>query len=105
MKRSIVLFIAGLAAVLLLLAQQQQRAPYSTHVPFEMLSVFPRENPPGFYQYVDQRELQTLADQGWELVSVMPFVYRNEERGSNNPKAIVTQTYPAYFFKRAKMIR
>jgi hypothetical protein len=51
---------------------------------------------------VDQRSLQSLADQGWELVSVMPYVYRNEERGPElqGPKPVVTQTYPAYFFKR-----
>jgi hypothetical protein len=104
MKRSLVLSIAVFAAVLLLVAQQQ-RGQYPNHVPFEMLSVFPREGPPGFFQHVDQRELQTLSGQGWELVSVMPFVYRNEERGSNNPKTVVTQTYPAYFFRREKTNR
>jgi len=93
--------MAGLA---LLLAQRPDTV-YTTHVPFETMSVFPRENPPGFYTQVDQRDLQNLANQGWELVGVAPYIYRNEERGSSNPKAVVTQTYPAYFFKRARMIR
>jgi hypothetical protein len=71
----------------------------------EVRSVFPREVTPGKYEQVDQRTLQTLADQGWELVSVMPYVYRNEERGPElqGPKPVVTQTYPAYFFKRVRV--
>jgi hypothetical protein len=74
----------------------------------EMLSVFPAENPPGQFQQVEQRRLESLADQGWELVSVMPYVYRNEERNigeMKGPKPVVTQTYPAYFFKRLKVVR
>jgi hypothetical protein len=41
------------------------------------------------------------------LVSVMPYVYRNEERGPElqGPKPVVTQTYPAYFFKRLRVAR
>jgi hypothetical protein len=102
--KQIVLPALAFTAALLLFAQPQ-RAQYPSHVPFEVLSVFPRETSPGFYAHVEQRELQNLAEQGWELVGVTPFIYRNEERGTNNPKAVVTQTYPAYFFKRAKMIR
>jgi hypothetical protein len=57
------------------------------------------------YEQVSQQDLQALASQGWELVSVMPFVYRNEERGTAaNNRPAVTQTYPAYFFKRAKLL-
>lgn len=72
----------------------------------EMMSVFPREITPGRYQQVDQVQLAQIADQGWELVSVMPYVYRNEERGPEfqGPKPVVTQTYPAYFFKRTKSV-
>src|SRR5580704_19581324 len=74
-------------------------------VHFDVRSVFPREVTPGKYEQVDQRSLQQLADQGWELVSVMPYVYRNEERGPElqGPKPVVTQTYPAYFFKRIRV--
>lgn len=73
-------------------------------VRLEVRSVFPREVSPGKYEQVDQRSLQALADQGWELVSVMPYIYRNEERGPElqGPKPVVTQTYPAYFFKRMR---
>jgi hypothetical protein len=102
MRRSLILSLAGLAAVLFLFGQRAQNRAYE---PFEVRAVFPRENPPGFYQQVEPRELQILAEEGWELVSVMPYVYRNEERGSTTPKAVVTQTYPAYFFKRAKAAR
>ena len=39
-----------------------------------------------------------------KVVSVMPYVYRNEERGGTaGSKPVVTQTYPAYFFKRVKV--
>jgi hypothetical protein len=67
--------------------------------------MFPREIAPARYEQVEQRELQSLADQGWELVSVMPYIYRNEERGTPEmaPRPMVTQTYPAYFFKRLKV--
>jgi hypothetical protein len=82
---------------------QYRVVPDSVHL--EVRSVFPREVTPGKYEQVDQRSLLTLADQGWELVSVMPYVYRNEERGPElqGPKPVVTQTYPAYFFKRVRV--
>ena len=72
---------------------------------YELKLVFPREISPARYEQVDARELQILADQGWELVSVMPYIYRNEERGTPEmaPRPMVTQTYPAYFFKRMKL--
>ncbi len=81
---------------------QYRIVPDSIH--FDVQSVFPREVSPGMYEQVDQRTLQTLADQGWELVSVTPYIYRNEERGPvlPGPRPVVTQTYPAYFFKRPR---
>ncbi|PYT21237.1 MAG: hypothetical protein DMG57_39285 [Acidobacteria bacterium] len=84
----------------------QQRGVYAHHPPYEIKSVFPRETSPGQYRHVEQRELEAFADQGWELVSVMPYIDRNEERGNDNtkPKPMVTQTYPAYFFKRPRII-
>ncbi len=103
MKR-IILFALALTTALLLYAQQQ-RGTCAPHAPFEVLSVFPHETPPGFYSKVDQRELQNQPEQGWELAGVTPYIYRNEDRGSNNPKAVVTQTYTAYFFKRYRVIR
>jgi hypothetical protein len=102
MKRIIAAAVLFLVAAVFLWAQYRV-VPDSVHL--EVRSVFPREVTPGKYEQVDQRNLQTLADQGWELVSVMPYVYRNEERGPElqGPKPVVTQTYPAYFFKRVRV--
>ena len=81
---------------------QQSKAP-APYPPYEVRSLFPRETSPALYEHVSQQEIQSLAAQGWELVSVVPYVYRNEERGTaSNNKPAVTQTYPAYFFKRAR---
>ena len=106
MKRIIVLSLTLAIAVAALLWAQQTKATATVYAQYEMRSVFPRETSPAMYEQVSQQELQTLASQGWELVSVTPFVYRNEERGSAaNNKPAVTQTYPAYFFKRVKLLK
>ncbi len=104
---------------MLLLAQQPQRgyssgrpnqgavnsAPAGMYAPFELLSVFPREIAPGEYRQVDPAQLQSLSDQGWQLVSVAPYVYRNEEHQATGvAKPLVTQVYMAYFFQRARLI-
>ena len=95
----------GIAAAAFVWAQQS-KAPAAVYAQYEMHSEFPRETSPAMFEQVSQQELQTLASQGWELVSVMPFVYRNEERGAAaNNKPAVTQAYPAYFFKRVKLLR
>jgi hypothetical protein len=104
MKRIIVLSLTLAIASVAFVWAQQTKAPVPAHPQYEMHAVFPRETSPAMYEQVSQQELQTLASQGWELVSVMPFVYRNEERGpalTNRPA--VTQTYPAYFFMRLKL--
>jgi len=100
------------ALVLLLIAAgavlfAQHRATESDSPSWEVRSVFPREVSPSHYEQVPERDLQRLADEGWELAGVTPFVYRNEERGGSNlnPKPVVTQTYPAYFFRRPKTRR
>jgi hypothetical protein len=100
--RNFVIALLLLSAGALLFAQH--RATQSDSPAWEVRSVFPREVSPAQYEQVHQHDLQTLADEGWELVGVTPFVYRNEERGGSdvNPKPVVTQTYPAYFFKRVK---
>jgi hypothetical protein len=101
-----IVVLALFAALGALLWGQRERVeqPSPAAVSFEVQSVFPREVSPGQYQQVGQAELQVLSLQGWELVSVMPYVYRNEEHGAQlqGPRAVVTQTYPAYFFKRVK---
>jgi hypothetical protein len=86
-------------------AQRDRLAqPLPGYLSFEVRSVFPHEISPGKYEQVREAELQSLATQGWELVSVMPYIYRNEEHGPEmpGPRPVVTQTYPAYFFKRVR---
>ena len=102
MRRMIVVAAVGVAAVLALRAQRDAALP--AYSPYEVKAVFPREVSPARFEQVEDRELQSLAGQGWELVSVMPYIYRNEERGSVTvtPRPMVTQTYPAYFFKRIR---
>jgi hypothetical protein len=103
MKKIIVLsFTLAIVAAAFVWAQQT-KGPVAAHPQYEVHAVFPHETSPAMYEQVSQQEIQTLASQGWELVSVMPFVYRNEERGpALNNKPAVTQGYPAYFFKRVK---
>ncbi len=101
MRKSVLALLLVFAGALLL----AQHRPAQSDLPaWEVRSVFPREVSPAHYEQVPQRELEALADQGWELVGITPFVYRNEEHGGSdlNPKPVVTQTYPAYFFKRPK---
>jgi hypothetical protein len=103
MKRIIVLSLTLVIAAAAFAWAQHTKTPAAVYPQYEVRSVFPRETSPAMYEQVAQQELETLASQGWELVSVMPYVFRNEERGSAlNNKPAVTQGYPAYFFKRLK---
>ena len=104
MKRIIVLSLTLAMLAVVFVWAQQTKAPAAVYAQYEVHSVFPRETSPAMYEQVSQQELQSLAAQGWELVSVVPYVYRNEERGpALNNKPAVTQTYPAYFFKRLRL--
>lgn len=104
MRRSLLLGGIAVAAAFILWAQQRDRPVAPA---YEVKSVLPRETSPGQYKQVDERELQTLADQGWQLVGVVPYIYKNEERGTPDlaPRPMVTQTYPAYFFQRLRPVR
>jgi hypothetical protein len=103
MMRIIVLSLALAMAAVAIVWAQQTKTPAPAYVQYEVRSVFPRETSPAMYEQVSQQDIQGLAAQGWELVGVVPFVYRNEERGTAlNNKPAVTQTYPAYFFKRVR---
>jgi hypothetical protein len=108
MRRAILILALVAAAVVLVWTQhvwaQQTKAPAPyVYPPYEVKLLFPREVTPAHYEQVAQQDVQSLALQGWELVSVMPYVYRNEERGNEpNNRPAVTQTYPAYFFKRLR---
>jgi hypothetical protein len=67
--------VIALAAMAVLFVLAQQRTAQNDLPAYEVRSVFPREVSPAQYEQVPQRELQALADQGWELVSVMPYIY------------------------------
>lgn len=101
MKPTALLFVLAAAAAALLWAQRERPGDYPQ---YEVRAIFPRETSPAQYRQVDSRELEEVAQQGWELVSVVPYIFKNEERGSPNmaPRPMATQTYPAYFFKRLK---
>lgn len=69
---------------------------------WEYTALLPDEISPARYRQASHAEVARMAAQGWELVSVSPYVYLNEERGPEGRKLVVTQTYPAYYFKRLK---
>ncbi len=104
MKPGIFLAAIGLVAAIVLWAQRERPGDRPA---YELRSILPREVSPAQYQQVEPRELEMLAGQGWELVSVVPYIYKNEERGTPAmaPRLMVTQTYPAYFFRRLKVVR
>ena len=103
MRRFVLLLGFCGAAALLLWAQRERLGDRPA---FEVKSLTPRETSPAQYRQVDSREIQSLADEGWELVAVVPYIYKNEERGTPDlaPRPMVTQVYPAYFFKRLRAI-
>jgi hypothetical protein len=103
MRRSVLLIGFCAAAALLLWAQRDRLVGPG----YEVTSLMPRETSPAQYKQVDAREIQALAGEGWELVAVVPYIYKNEERGTPDlaPRPMVTQVYPAYFFKRLKTVR
>ena len=103
MRRTILISVLGVMAIALLWAQRERGPIYA---PYEFKALLPREVSPAQYQQADQRELESIGEQGWELVSVVPYIIKNEERGSVtlSPRPIVTMTYPAYFFKRLKVV-
>jgi len=76
--------------------------PRGSSVAWEVSAVFPREVSPARYNQVPERELERMAAEGWQLISVAPFVLLNEVRGPANDRKDVTQTYPAYFFQRPR---
>lgn len=106
MNRILLVLALSLAAGLLLFAQRPR--PVQVAVPaylqWELQAIQPRETAPARYRQVEQAELDRASREGWELVSVAPYVIFNEERGPEGHKVGVTQTYPAYYFKRAKIL-
>ena len=104
MRRIILLVGFCAAAALLLWAQRDRPAGYPD---YEVKTLLPHETAPAQYKQVDTNELQLLAGRGWELVAVVPYIYKNEEHGTPDmaPRPMVTQTYPAYYFKRLRAVR
>jgi len=76
--------------------------PQGSRVAWEITAVLPREISPARYAQVSEGELNRMAEEGWQLVSVAPYVLLNEERGPEDRRESVTQTYPAYYFQRSR---
>jgi hypothetical protein len=97
--------VIGISAALALLVWAQRDRAIGPA--YDVRSLLRHETAPAQYQQVDVREMQALAADGWELVAVVPYIYKNEERGTPDmaPRPMVTQTYPAYYFKRLKPAR
>ena len=91
----------------MLWAQKGRDAQQPALPAWEVKALLPQEATPARYRQVSRQELDEATRDGWELVAVTPYVYLNEERGSRTDLArpMVTQTYPAYFFKRLKKDR
>jgi hypothetical protein len=103
MRRTILASLLAVVAAGLIWAQSFRIIP-DAPARFEVRTLLPREISPGAFEQVEQRTLDQLGSDGWELVSVTPYVYRNEEYGQplQAGRQVVTQTYTAYFFKRVR---
>jgi hypothetical protein len=116
-------YLCLLAAMILMAVQLVPGQPRSTgpgravggssvapvFAPYEMMSVFPQEAGNGAFDQVDPAQLQSLSADGWQLVSVAPYAYRNEGHATTAdatvpPPPLVTQVYLAYFFQRSRMM-
>lgn len=104
MKRAILPFaLVSILATAILLAQQNRPRPAGEHPQWEVKVLHPQEISAGRYMQVRPYELDNMAAEGWELVSMTEFVLRNEEhQGPNNERPMVTQAYLSYAFKRLK---
>jgi len=72
---------------------------------FDVRSVFPRETTPGSMNKWISARSRRWPNRVGNSSAVTPYIYRNEEHGPElqGPKPVVTQTYPAYFFKRLRV--
>ena len=96
---------ALLGAALFVFSQSPRKATAAMeYSPWETKALVPFERSPAHYVQVPQRELDTAAAEGWELVAVAPFVLLNEARGQDR-RDTVTQAYSAYYFKRLRRER
>ncbi len=107
MKRAIAVLVCICGAAAALLWGQRDRLAPSRETPtWEYRALVPVEVGPGVYQQVEWYQVTSLGDQGWELVSVTPWVIRNDERKykSEEMPRVITQNYLAYYFKRARTL-
>ena len=105
MKRLSWILLALSLLVAVVGAQRRPGAGTTDYPQWEFKALLPAEMSPARYRHVSDNEVHSLAAQGWELVSVAPYVYLNEERGPEGRKLAVTQTYSAFYFKRLRATR
>jgi hypothetical protein len=104
---AIAAFVCLAAAVALVWGQREQFAPSRDTPTWEYRALLPQETRPGVYTQVDWFNVVSLGSQGWELVSVTPYVIRNDERQykSDETPKVVTQNYLAYYFRRPRVLQ
>ncbi len=119
MKKLLFVCLLAGATVLLVMSQTRRVGPgrvaggsaqAPVYAPYELLSVYPQETGDGEFDQVDPAQLQSLSAEGWQLVSVAPYAYRNEGHATSTqatapPPPLVTQVYLAYFFQRSRLMR
>ena len=100
------MIVTAVACAALLLAQRERMAPAREVASWEYRALIPREYAPGQYAQVEWYDVMAMGDQGWELVSVAPWVIRNDERKYHKEEQprVITQNYLAYYFKRPKTL-
>ncbi len=106
-NRAWIWFVCLAAAAALVWGQRERLAPRPEVATWEYRSLVPQETGPGAYRQVEWLDVTLLGGQGWELVSVTPWVIRNDERkykAEESPK-VITQNYMAYYFKRPRSLQ
>ncbi|WP_321477998.1 hypothetical protein [uncultured Paludibaculum sp.] len=93
-----------LAAVLVWAQRDRGVAPPRELPTWEYLHLQPQEIGVGEYQQVSWYQVTALGAQGWELISVTPWVLRNDlhKPQKEGESRLVTQNYVAYYFKRQR---
>lgn len=110
---TLALLLTAAAGAVVVVTAQQPQPPAQTRVrtfprdrpypEWDVKVLHPHEIAAGRYAQVRPYELDQTAAEGWELVSVTPFVMRNEEHeGPKGERPMVTQVYLSYSFKRLR---
>jgi len=105
---SIIALSLALAGAIVWGQRDRSGAPPPPNAPsWEYRYLLPEETSVGVYKQVEWFDVQSLGLQGWELVSVTPWVIRNDEHKGQvegMPK-VVTQNYLGYYFKRPRPVQ